>query len=177
MLLQKVLTERCRMKWEALNLLCIYLQEHYQKDILKGQTTYWELLKSGVPQGSVLGPLRFLYALTIHQTVFNLLLTFFLMANNFFSHVFNKSGCELYNDLQVMNNWAFRWKIQLNSNINNHSQDFKIARFSFRENLGIRTHLCNIQQKKVCSFFFWKAFRNFPQRKIKLQWINPKQNY
>ena len=47
-------------KGEALNLLCNYLHERFQRVVLDGQTSSWELIKSGVLQGSVLGPLIFL---------------------------------------------------------------------------------------------------------------------
>ena len=45
---------------EVLNLLRNYLHERYQSAVLHGQTSSRELIKSGVPQGSVLGPLMFL---------------------------------------------------------------------------------------------------------------------
>ena len=47
-------------KGEVLNLLRNYLHERYQSAVLHGQTSSRELIKSGVPQGSVLGPLMFL---------------------------------------------------------------------------------------------------------------------
>ena len=47
-------------KGDVLNLLRNYLHERYQRVVLNGQTSSWELIKSGVPQGSVLGLLIFL---------------------------------------------------------------------------------------------------------------------
>ena len=44
---------------KVLNLLTNYLHERYQRVVLNGQTSSWELLKFGLPQGSVLGPLFF----------------------------------------------------------------------------------------------------------------------
>ena len=45
------------------------------------------------------------------------------MVNHVFSHVLDKSESELFSDQQVINNRAFRWKMQFNSDQNNQVQD------------------------------------------------------
>ena len=47
-------------KGEVWNVLRNYLHEHYQRVVLNGNTSSWELIKSGVPQVSVLDPLTYL---------------------------------------------------------------------------------------------------------------------
>ena len=37
-----------------------YLNDRYQRVVLKGQSSSWGKIHAGVPQGSVLGPLMFL---------------------------------------------------------------------------------------------------------------------
>ena len=45
------------LKRELLSLLKNYLQDSEQRVVLNGQTSGWKKINSGVPQGSVLGPL------------------------------------------------------------------------------------------------------------------------
>ena len=45
---------------ENSNIIKNYLHALYQRVVLNGQTSTWELVKSGVPQGSVLGQHMFL---------------------------------------------------------------------------------------------------------------------
>ena len=45
---------------DLLRLMQSFLSERYQKVALNGQTSNWNKIKAGVPQGSILGPLFFL---------------------------------------------------------------------------------------------------------------------
>ena len=93
---------------EVLTLLTNYLHERYQRVVLNGQTSSWELVKSGVPQGSVLGPLLFL--IYINDLPDNLKSNCKTFADDtyLFYKVFDKnySRATLNKDLGLINNWA-----------------------------------------------------------------------
>ena len=55
-------------KGELLNLLRNHLHKHNQTVVLNDQISSWELIKSGVPQGSVLSPFLFLIYINIQCT-------------------------------------------------------------------------------------------------------------
>ena len=41
-------------------LVTSFLSDKYQRVLLNGQTSNWETIKAGAPQGSILGPIFFL---------------------------------------------------------------------------------------------------------------------
>ena len=77
------------------------LHARYQRVVLNGQTSAWELVKSGVPQGSVLGPLMFLIYINDLQDNIQSTCNIFADVTPLFSHVFNNDASqdELNNDL------------------------------------------------------------------------------
>ena len=105
---------------EVLTLLTNYLHERYQRVVLNGQTSSWELVKSGVPQGSVLGHLFFL--IYINDWPDNLESNCKILADDtsFFYKVFDKnvSRTTLNKDLELINNRVFQWKINFNPDCN-----------------------------------------------------------
>ena len=77
------------------------LHARYQRVVLNGQTSAWELVKSGVPQGSVLGPLMFLIYINDLQDNIQSTCNIFADGTPLFSHAFNNDASqdELNNDL------------------------------------------------------------------------------
>ena len=107
-----------------------YLHERYQEVVLNGQTSSWELVKSGVPQGSVLGPLFFL--IYINDLSDNLESNCKIFADDtfLFYKVFDKhvSRATSNKDLELIYNWAFQWKMQFNPDRNKQAQELYFSK-------------------------------------------------
>ena len=133
-LLSKLITYG--LKGEILNLLRNYLHKRNQRVVLNGQISFWELIKSGVPQGSVLGPLLLL--IYIDDLPHNILSTCknFADDTSLFSHVSDKykSQSEMNNDLQVISNWAIQWKVHFNPDTNKQAQEVYFSKKTNNEN-------------------------------------------
>ena len=106
-------SENCRL----LSWFNSYLSERYQCVVLNGKSSSFMINNSGVPQGSVLGPLLFL--IYINDLVHGLKCKSFLFADD--TSLF-KSGESLYectedlnSDLETINRWAKKWKIKINA--------------------------------------------------------------
>ena len=100
---------------------------------LNGQISSWELIKSGMPQGSVLCHLLFL--IYINDLPDNIQSTCKIFADDtsLFSHAFDK--CKSQSILkQVISNWAFQWKMQFNPDPNKQAQEVYFSKKSNNEN-------------------------------------------
>lgn len=99
-----------------LSLLRDFLHERLQRVVLNGQTSIWEQILAGVPQGSILGPLLFL--IYINDIPQNLLSTTKIFADDvsLFSAVDSQVACadRLNHDLECINEWAHQWKMSFN---------------------------------------------------------------
>ena len=62
-----------------LSLIISFLSDRIQRVVLNDQNSTWKEVLAGVPQGSILGPLFFLFSLMIYQMVFNPMLKYLLM--------------------------------------------------------------------------------------------------
>ena len=91
-------------------LLKKYLQNRERRVVLNGQTSEWRKILSGVPQGSVLGPLLFLIYINDLLDGINSLCKIFADDTSLFSKVYDihKSASKLNDDLEKISYWAYQ---------------------------------------------------------------------
>ena len=117
---------------KVLTLLANNLHERYQRVVLNGQTSSWKLVNSGVPQGSVLGPLFFLTYINELPDNLESNCKIFADYTSLFYKVFDKhvSRATLNKDLELIKNRAFQWNMQFNSDRNKQAQELYFSKKS-----------------------------------------------
>ena len=86
---------------QILNLLTSYLDKRKQSVLLNGRESHWAIVESGVPQGSVLGPLLFLiYINDLEKGIKSKI--------NLFADP-TLTASELNYDLKLIEQWAYLW--------------------------------------------------------------------
>ena len=88
--------------------------------VLNGFPAGYSTIDSGVPQGSVLGPLLFLIYIDDLERNIKSNVNFLADDTMLFSIVNDPviSANELNQDLKVINQWAYQWKMEFNSDLN-----------------------------------------------------------
>ena len=101
---------------ELLLLLKNYLENREQRVFLNGQTSDWRKIMSGIPQGSVLGPLLFLIYINDLADGIKSLCKISADDTSLFSKVYDihKSAINLNDDLEQISYLAYQWKMQFN---------------------------------------------------------------
>ena len=118
---------------DLINILHDFLSDRCQRVVLNGKESCWENIYSGVPQGSVLGPLLFL--IYINDLTENISSNMKLFADD--SSLFTKvSDVEtaqslLMSDLRKITSWAHQWKMQFNPDITKQAME---VIFSWKRN-------------------------------------------
>ena len=103
-----------------LTLIENYLDGRNQRVVLNGSSSTFFPIKSGVPQGSVLGPLLFLIYINDLEKHIKSKIKFFADDTMIFSVVHDPllTANELNHDLHMINCWAHQWKLDFNPDIN-----------------------------------------------------------
>jgi len=102
-----------------LNMLEHYLSDRKQRVILNGIESPWESIISGVPQGSVLGPLLFLIYINDLTQNISANIKLFADDSSLFIKVSNVEEAHqtLMGDLNTISAWARLWKMKFNPDI------------------------------------------------------------
>ena len=100
-------------------LLCLlknYLSQRVQRVLINGFESDWGDIQSGVPQGSVLGPLLFLIYVNDLEKGIRSNIKFFADDTSLFSVVKDPviSADNLNYDLNLIKDWAIQWKMNFN---------------------------------------------------------------
>ena len=98
---------------QLLKLFQNYLNNRKQRVVING---FQSDIESGVPQGSVIGPLLFLIYINDLERNIKSNVKFFADDTMLFSIVNDPilSASELNHDLNVINQWAYQWKMEFN---------------------------------------------------------------
>ena len=114
-LLRKV--EACGIGGNVLRWIRAWLTGRQQRVCLHGSSSGWRNVTSGVPQGSVLGPVLFLiYINDLGENIYNTLLMFaddtkmFGKVNDFVD------ALKFQMDLSKLVNWSYKWHMKFNTN-------------------------------------------------------------
>ena len=93
-----------------------YLHNRKQRVILNGSYSEYSSIESGVPQGSVLGPLLFLVYINDLETNIKSNVKFFADDTMLYSVVKDpiQSADDLNHDLDIIRQWAHQWKMEFN---------------------------------------------------------------
>ena len=93
-----------------------YLTNRKQRVVLNGASADYDDIKSGVPQGSVLGPHLFLIYINDMEENIKSQIRLFAYDTMLFSVVKNKAitANDLNQDLVTINQWAHQWKLEFN---------------------------------------------------------------
>ena len=105
---------------QILNLFTSYLDKRKQRVLLNGCESHWAIVVSGVPQGSVLGPLLFLIYINDLEKGIKSKIIFFADDTSLFSTVTDPTltASELNYDLKLIEQWAYLWKMSFNPDPN-----------------------------------------------------------
>lgn len=123
-----------------LQLLTDYLSNRRQRVVLQGLESHWMPIESGVPQGSVLGPLLFLVYINDLTDKIKSNIRLFADDSSLFASVSDIQTTQqlLSEDLHTIADWAYQWKMNFNPDAS--KQAIEVV-FSVKRNPGVHPPL------------------------------------
>ena len=120
---------------DLLELIKSLLSNRFQRVVLNGQTSEWEKINAGMPQGSILGLLFFLIYINDLSGGTSSTVKLFADVRSLFSVVQNKnnSASQLNNDLNKVSDWAYAWKMSFNLDPSKQAQEVTFSRKCTKE--------------------------------------------
>jgi hypothetical protein len=105
------------MSSRMLNWFNSYLRNRYQRVVVNGGTSKWLPVKSGVPQGSILGPLLFnIFISDMSYVPKHSNIVFYADDTKCFKRITNFNDClALQSDLDLLCEWSVKWKLNFNA--------------------------------------------------------------
>jgi hypothetical protein len=172
-----------------------YLSDRVQRVVIEGEESAWAHVTSGVPQGSILGPLLFLLFINdMPRAVVSSFIALFADDSKVYMSINSHQDCELLQkDLNELLNWSKTWgmlfnpsKCKLLSITRSHTPvnfnynldgvilervgQFKDLGVVFNHNLSFTSHIDSLIAKcnRVCGMIKRSVGYHAPQ-KVKLQ--------
>ncbi len=108
--------ENLGIRGNVLNWIKGFISDRQQRVFLDGEASNWEYVLSGVPQGSILGPLLFI--LYVNDIGTNVKSTIRLFADDcvIYNRIKERSDCMmLQNDIDTIYRWTQDWQLSLNT--------------------------------------------------------------
>ena len=114
-----------RISGSLLKLLRDFLKERRKRVVFNGQASTWTNITSGVPQGSILGPILFLLYINDLSEGLSTNAKLFADDTSLFTviHDSQTSVNALSKDLEMIHNWPFRWKMKFNPDPTKQAQE------------------------------------------------------
>ena len=143
-----------------LSLIESFLHNRYQRVVLNGQSSKWQNVNAGVPQGSVLGPLFFLIYVNDLPQGLRSDVKLSTDDTSLFSviHDVDASPATLNNDLVKIQEWAYNWKMSFNATLNNDL--VKIQEWAYNWKMSFNPDK-NKQINKLKKIYFQGSLEKF----------------